>query len=65
MTVDELIDGEQEARASLFAHLKSLEGKERRDAVRRALARGYGASELAAGMGISRGRLYQLKDGAR
>lgn len=60
MTTAQHIDAVREARKGLFAHLRELSGPERAEGLRQALAAGFGASELARGVGISRARLYQL-----
>lgn len=63
MTIEQLIQEEEAARNAVFSHIKRLRGTDRKQAVREALQAGYSPTDLAKGLGISRGRLYQLKEG--
>ena len=45
------------------ARLVEAAGRARREAIRAALAAGWGPTALARELGVTRGRIYQIRDG--
>jgi hypothetical protein len=60
MNLAQALAARESARVALSAVLRSLEGRERREALKVCRETGIRATELASLAGISRARLYQL-----